>query len=318
MGRISGLRRNLAYKLVSLALAGLLYGVAYTQQNPRTTRSIPVEPEVRALASGLALREPPGNLSVRVSGPASVVDPLDARSIGAVVDVSGARQPGTTRFPVSYSLPQGMSSEVQAVGPTTLVLTVERKVRRAFAIDVIYGDSPPAGTAFARPVTQPNRVSVVGREPIIGRIAQIVAHVDTTGAAGAISEDSELVALDARQQEVEGVEIQPARVRVRIDTRPLEATKSLVLSPVLTGDPVPGFAVSDCVFGPQTVIVSGPQQALANISSLDVPLEQDGLSRTIRRTVALKPPPGLKFVGDGKVRVTLVVKPVSGVAPAPP
>jgi YbbR domain-containing protein len=311
-------RRNLAYKIVSLVLAVLLYGVAYTQQNPRATRTIPVLPEVRGLPSNLTLREAPGTYAVQVSGPAPLIEALDMRTLKAVVDVSGARQPGTARFPVTYSLPEGMDPEAQvANGPSAIPLTLERKVRRAFRVEVSYADTPPAGTEFTPPVTQPGRVSVVGREPVVEGVAKVVARVDTSGAAGAISEEAELVALDAGQEVVEGVEIQPPRVLVRIEIRPTQSIKALVLSPVLTGAPAPGFYVTNYIFDPQTVMVSGPQQRLAGVSSLEVPIAQDGLSETVTRTITLRPPPGLKFAGAAQARVTLVVKPV-GTRPANP
>lgn len=310
-------RRNLAYKIVSLVLAVLLYGVAYTQQNPRATRTIPVLPEVRGLPANLTLREAPGTYAVQVSGPAPLIEALDMRTLKASVDVSAARQPGTGRFPLTYTLPQGMGSEVEANGPSAIPLTLERKVRRAFRVEVSYADTPPAGTEFTPPVTQPGRVSVVGREPVVEGVAKVVARVDTSGAAGAISEEAELVALDAGQEVVEDVEIQPARVLVRIELRPTQSIKALVLSPVLTGAPAPGFYVTNYIFDPQTVMVSGPQQRLAGVSSLEVPIAQDGLSETVTRTITLRPPPGLKFAGAGQARVTLVVKPV-GTRPANP
>lgn len=301
-------RRNFGYKLISLAVAILLYGVAYTQQNPRTSHQVYVTPEVRGLNKNMVVKEPPPGFMVTVNGPAPAVEALRDQGIKATVDVSGI-PPGTLRLPVRYDLPTVLRSQVEHSGPQVVTLTLEPKVRRQFGVDPIFENKPPTGFVYTEPIATPRQVHVAGAEANVSRVARVVAIVDADQEAGAIHQTVDLVAQDRGKNVVEGVEIQPAQASVQIGLRQVPASRRLLLSPVFIGRPAPGFRVVSLAFDPQSVNVEGPQELLEDRTSLNVSIDQEGLSKDTTRTVTVTPPAGLRIVGSAKVTVTLRVQP---------
>lgn len=310
LGRL--VRRNLLYKLIALGTAILLYVIADAQQNPRTVQNIYVQPEVRGLSADMVVSDRPDSFRVTVSGPTALVEALATRGIGATIDATG-RKPGTARLPVQYELPPDLKDRVTINGPGVAGFTLARKIRQEYAVDVIYPNQPPPNYVFRDPIVTPRRITVAGLEADVGRVRRVVANLETSRVTGTIEEEVDLVAQDMAERVVDNVEIEPARVRVRLALKPVPATRTLLLSPVFRGEVAPGFRVVSYTFEPQAVTVAGSPDQLETLTSLEVPINQEGLRENTTRTVTLRPPLGLRILDSPKVTVTIQVQ--SGEAP---
>jgi YbbR domain-containing protein len=302
------LRRNLPYKLISLAMAILLYVVAYTQRNPRIAREIYVQPEVRGVPANMVVRDPPQGIRLRISGPAPAVEALYNRGIKATVNASGLRA-GPARLPVEYDLPRDLEDRVELTGAQVAVFTLAQKMSKRFPVEASYVNQAPFGYVFKEPIVEPPWALVAGLASDVNRVQRVVASVDTSGAAGAIDMDADLVAQDADQRVVDNVEISPSRARVEIPLKEDVSTKRLVLSPVFQGEVAPGFRFVGYAFKPGTVTAAGPPELLAALTSLEVPVNREGLSADTTRTLTLRPPAGLRIVDSPQVAVTIQVRP---------
>ncbi len=89
---------------------------------------------------------------------------------------------------------------------------------------------------------------------------------------------------------VEVVRISPARLRVQLAHR---YSRKAAVRPVIKGNPAPGFEVSEVVFKPPEVTVSGLQAELTDLDWIwTVPLEVTGMKETTTLKANLRPPDG--------------------------
>jgi YbbR domain-containing protein len=311
-------RRNLAYKVLSVFVAALLWAIANAQQNPHVSGDVYVQPEVIGLTDDMVVKaEPPGGM-VSIEGPTAAVTAFKAQPIKATVDVSRARV-GGSQLPILYKLPPGVLLSGE---PRTAEVTLERKIRTVLNVDVLSDEaSAPPGYEFADPAVEPKSVKVSGLAADVARVARAVAVVRTGQSTGDIYQQVDVIAQTQRQQPVEAVQIDPPRVQVRMVLRRAAASKAVLLSAQVEGTPAPGFAVMGYTFTPQTVTLSGTQEELAARSALAVPISVTGLSAPTTRNVRLTLPAGLSLrnSADATVRVRIDVRPIIGpVAPTQP
>jgi len=89
---------------------------------------------------------------------------------------------------------------------------------------------------------------------------------------------------------VEVVRISPARLRVQLARR---YSRKAAVRPVIKGNPAPGCEVSEVVFKPAEVTVSGLQAELTDLDWIwTVPLEVTGMKKTTTLKANLRPPDG--------------------------
>lgn len=312
-------RRNAAYKILSLAIAILLYLVASAQNNPRSTSTATVRATFLRLPNRLA--EPAdaaATLSVRLVGPPPLHEAARA-GLRALVDASDAK-PGRNRLPVRFVLPPGVEGAIDVDAPALTDLVLETKVERDVPVDVwIDQTNPPAGYEYGATVVQPSRCIVAGLKRSVERVARVVARVDGgTAVVGPIDRELSVVALDDGGKEVIGVEIRPARVRFKQTLQRAAATRNVILNPVFRGQPAAGFRLASYRFEPPTVVVRGNATALTSLTSLDIPVELDGLRALSNRAVAIALPRGVQRMDQNAVRLILDIQTETSPPPSEP
>lgn len=305
------LRRNLPYKVVALGMAGVLYGVASAQQNPRTQRDFSVTPVVRGLPGDLLVTGAPKSLFVTVSGPASALRVLPPDGPQTWLDASGAR-PGTLRLAPRYDLPDLARGRVEVrAGRPAVELRVERRLSRTFDID-----TPPLpaalGFSFKPAVVTPAQVQVSGPQSQVERVRRVLARIEPTRGDASVSGTFNLVAQDERRQLVQSVRIAPPQASVRLELTQATATKAVLVSANLTGQEAPGFQVYDAQIEPHTVSVTGLQDRLMLLSGLSVLVDVQNARQNTTRTATPVLPAGVRFAPgtSGRVSVRLRVRPV--------
>jgi YbbR domain-containing protein len=303
-------RRNLAYKFISLAVAVLLYVVAYAQRNPRITQDVYVQPVVEGVPAHLGVSEPPKPYYLKVSGPEPSVTALVRAGIRGKVDASRAA-PGVAKLQVQYDLPPG----VDATGARVVSLVLGPLTSKRVPVRVSFDrQTAPPGKIYGEPVVRPAEVKVVGLADDINRVAQVVAVLEpgTTGAAegGAIDEPGvDVAAQDAAGQVVQNVSLRPGKVRVAVGLIDQPARRNLLVNVRRIGEAAPGFQVVDFRAVPEEIPVEGPQQRLKGLYSLTVGVDVAGLKADTVRTLTVTPPRGVRIAGPAEVRVTVLVRP---------
>ncbi len=107
---------------------------------------------------------------------------------------------------------------------------------------------------------------------------------------------------------VEVVRISPARIRVVLAKR---YSRKAQVRPVIKGNPAKGFEVSEVVFEPPEVTVSGLKSELTDLDWIwTVPLEVTGLKETTTFKANLRPPDGRTIrLNPNTVRAVIHIRP---------
>src|SRR5262249_4743726 len=147
------------YKILSVAIAVLLYAVASAQRNPRVSRDVYVQPKVENLPQTLSIKTEPPGFNITVVGSSAAVEAFRGQAIKATVDLSQG-QTGGNRVAIRY---KNEPQQTDVVGPPFTEVVLEQKRQAHFAVDVDYNpNKADPGYQFKDPVVVPRQVVVSG------------------------------------------------------------------------------------------------------------------------------------------------------------
>src|SRR5262249_3572371 len=119
----------------------------------------------------------------------------------------------------------------------------------------------------------------------------------------------DLVAVDARDEPVTPVDINPASVRVRIPVSSPVTTKTVPVTALVTGQPGDGFEVAATTVSPQVATVTGESSVLAGLASVATnAVDINGATSTVTQSVGLNLPPNIQAVGASTFQVEVTLR----------
>lgn len=206
------LTENIGAKILSLAIASLLWVAIVGEQELATAIDVPVEyrnfPTSFEVSSGMVNRV---NLLVR--GPAGKMTDTFLKEVTTVVDLEGVTRPGDWTFNLdsrAVRLPSGFQLE-RAI-PTQIRMRFEERFARDVPVQIRYAGNPMPGYRIARQEVSPEFLRVVGPRSHVERVQSI--DTDPIDLNGVIAETETRVStfVNDPQLRVEG----SSSVRVRL------------------------------------------------------------------------------------------------------
>jgi len=178
--------RHIGLKIMSIALASLLWLVVAGEQVVERALRIPLE--FTNMPTQLEpLGEPPNVMDVRLRGSSGRLSRIAAGEVVAVVDLQGAR-PGQRLFHVSASdvrAPFGV--EVLQVAPSSLYMTFEPSATKPVPIVPEVEGNPADGFEIVTRTAEPAIVDVIGPQSAVAAVmAAITEPVSVAGASATI------------------------------------------------------------------------------------------------------------------------------------
>ena len=247
----------------------------------------------------------------------SELRPVDIR---VVADLSGLG-PGdhvvpinvqATRSNISFSIPPN------GVEPAAINIRIEpiETVKVPINLDIL--GSPPFSFERGEPEVRYNgapisTVTVSGPQSRVMRVtaARTVANIAQLRASYVATLN--LTPVDASNQPVEGVQVQPATVTVTIPINPVVGLRLVPVSPVIIGTPAPGFVVTGINVEPPLITLTGSSGPLDTISFLATEsIDIADARETVVRIVPLVVPAGTSPAQNepNAVRVTVQITPI--------
>jgi len=158
---------------------------------------------------------------------------------------------------------------------------------------------------------EPTEVHVKGPASVLERVAAARADVLIQSSGLDVDQDVELVAVDTVGDTVPQVRVDPATAHVRIPVFSNRQSKTLPVSPQVTGSPAAGFEVASVTVDPLIVTVEGDADDLESLATVDTqPIAIGGFtgSQTVDADLAL--PDGIVSQVD-QVKVTIAIRAVT-------
>ena len=292
-------------KLLALGLAVLMLAAVAFSQNPPTTKDLTVSIAYNIPRdSNIIVVNPPTTAKVKVTGLADAIGLVNNNSVAATFDLSKA-SPGTNVH--ANLLLHPVVSGVQVVNPVvpytlnidqmaTVKLPVEVRVTRqtqGWQVDQQEAHCPvtPCQVSFTGPASweanlkavafftlpiENNRYNVPTQPVVLERngLAIDISHANTEPA----------------------VSLDPLTVEIVIVAHATTVTRQMVLidaQPV--HGPASGYRVTNVTISPTTVVITGPPDVLARISSTTITLpaiDLSGKTSDYRAQVAIPYPDG--------------------------
>ena len=296
---------KLPQKLGALVVAMLVWLVATADRRANVAQGFDVPLEVRdttgrtssGRSSERAVSGLPTSVRVTLSGTRSRLQALQAGSIEASVDTTGAPD-GSFTLPVEVRPPDG--TRTLRVLPARLQGFVDSQLSRAFVVTL--GATPTPGGVQPKYSVTPQQAVVSGPGRLVKDVAAVITPPVRVAAGGETR--AALIALSRSGVPLTDLTIRPTTVSVR---RSDVATLPLRSLPVVLPAPPPGLALTNVTVSPATVRVVGPAAALATLRSLEAVLTYKVGTATV--TPSFRLPPGVGLLDRVSVSLTVQSQP---------
>jgi len=313
---VRSVRDNTGLAAISVVLAFGVWIVVTQADNPTRSRvfapTIAVEPiNVR---SDVAVVEPVPGVQARVTVSDSVFESLSAGDFLATVDLENLA-PGAYKRPVTIQVvnPRG-GLRVDESLPAEINITLAQLKTKNVPVHVDVNGTPASGYTMGAPVPDNATVDVSGPVDKVDDVTQIVATVNADAATDDIDQSVHLVPRKGNGELVTGVKLTPEITGVRIDVKQQTFSRTVVISPQITGAPAAGYNVVSVTLNPPTVTISG-SQALINATTT-IPtksIDLDDATADVIKGVSLDLPSGAEVTGGPpSVTVTVKIAPIEG------
>jgi YbbR domain-containing protein len=296
--------RHLPTLLLALVLSVTVWISAATAADPVTQRWFgPVNIELIGQDPGLLLiSDPPSQVRVALVGLESVLDRLAVGQspVRAIVDISGL-EPGTHTVPVQVSVISPQLANVVEYSPQSIDIELEAIASQTFPIRLIQRGDVAVGYQAETPVLSQRTVTVTGPQSAVARVQEVRATLDLNRAVEDIERQVNLVAVDATDGAVTGVNISPSQISVRVGVSQRGGYRNVVVKVVVSGQVARGYRVTNISVFPPAVTVFSPDPRL--IEALPgyvetAPLDLDNARDDINLFMPLDLPPGVSVVGQ--------------------
>jgi YbbR domain-containing protein len=214
-----GFRHHLGLKLVSIALAALMWIAVAGEQTVERSLRIPLE--FTNLPSQLeVVGEAPAVVDVRVRGSSGALNRIAAGELVAVLDLRSARA-GQRLFHLGgedVRTPFGV--DVVQVNPSTVSMNFEPSGSKTVPIVPTVEGEPADGFVVGTVTAEPSTVEVLGPVSVLSRLTQAITEpVTVTGASAPVTE---MVNIGVADTSLRLRTPQTARVAVVVAPAPVE------------------------------------------------------------------------------------------------
>jgi len=305
-------------KAVAVVIA-VVFWVAITQNAaPRLVTvafdgRIPVE-RPDNVPAGYVLRGQLADVGVTLRGPSGIADRVALSDLRATLDVKtltlGQAEPQDARVNVTVAR-DGV--EVVDVSPATVSVRLERVTSRSIPVQPRFANSPPSGARAGDAAVSPTEVKVTGPESDVARIVSVLATVRFGDAQTDIETSSPAIPVDAAGQPIDGLQVDPGVVVVKVPVLPIATTRTVPVVFTLRGVVAPGYWVVGVAMDPFAVTVRGDETVLTTLDRVEtLPIDVGDLRATKTLTVGLSLPTGVTLLRPTDVSVTVTVQPLAG------
>jgi YbbR domain-containing protein len=205
---------NFPQKLGALAVAILLWFAATTDRRANITRNLEVPIEVIGLGNDRILTDQPKTVKLELQGARARVETLEGKDVAASLDVSGLEDGFFTQV-LKITLPDGVVRSLEQT--VTVNGTLNQLARESLGVRIAALEPTPAlpgGVLEPKLIRAiPDEVTMVGSQETLDRVQFALALAPKSPAIGR-SLEVRLLAVDAQGRVVEGVRLEPAKIKL--------------------------------------------------------------------------------------------------------
>lgn len=312
---------HLGTLLMALLMALLVWFVAVRADNPFEERLLPdfspvalvnVPPDLILMApvSGVA------QTRLTLRAPRTAWEVFAPDRIRLVADLSGLG-PGQWEAPIQVQLDPALGGAMRVVrlSPETVRVTLEERKTREIPVSLIVQGEPASGYEAGSPILGVRSVLVSGPTSAVDRVSEVQARLSLENARSSFSQMAALIAVDIAGVPIPAVDVTPDSTTIEVAIRQKIGTRDVAVKLVTSGQPPPGYRVTNLSVSPPIITVSSadPQQVLELPGFVETqPLDLSQASDDIIQRLALNLPEGVTTVGEPSVLVQVNIAAIEG------
>ncbi len=270
------LTENLILKILSVFLAILIWLLVLNINDPATTRQISgihvdVLNDSVITDNDMVYKVTEGQtVSVKVTGPRTIVDSLTASDFVAKADFQDISQANSIPISVElddYNLMQKVTIQTQS--PNTMKLKVEDVVEEAYDVQIRYMGSMPEGYLIEKTILEVSTVKIRAAVSVHEKIKEVCVNVDVREATQDFQAE-----LDVKAYTGTGVEVLQATKEATVDVEKILVnnlvyyTKTLPITYAELAQISEDVIVSDVKLSKNNVKVKGKKAVLDGIENI--------------------------------------------------
>ena len=259
------IRHNLFYKPLAVGVAIGLWTYVNSEQNPHARKTITTPLKVRNLAKGYAAEPAAREVNVTIEGLKALVDGVRKEDVTAWVDLSGMKTDKSVMSATSEvktrvaGVPQDDLNLI--VSPKSVRVRVEALSGKRLPVEVKFLAAPPLGYAYSDPVITPASVGVSGKISEVLKVRRVMLPLMGANPNRPIDGRFSVVPVDAKGSVVSGVTLDVDKVRLRLGFVEVPATKAVIVSQNIVGQPRFPARVTGVSIVPSSITLEGRPSA---------------------------------------------------------
>lgn len=260
------LKHNWKWKLASLVIGFFLWSYITAGVNPTQTvtlRDVPIQIRNAETLDNRRLvitQTQPQTMTVVVTGKRNVLGSMRNRDVQAVIDVEGLGE-GTHDVTAKFDKP----TEVVITNneSTSVSVTIEQVVTKHVKVTVEQLGQLEPQYIMESIVSTPDTVEISGARSRVDQVDHLRAEVDVANLTKDSSSNVRIVAVNAENEPVEGIELGLSNVNVAIA---ILKQKEVPIDIAKTGVAQDGYSISDLALVPNKILVKGKTDAIDRLN----------------------------------------------------
>lgn len=311
------LTNNILLKILSLAIAFLVWLIVVNADNPIMTKSFVVtdvqllnEAYIDADGKMCMQDEEQDPVRVTIKAERKVLDKISASDIRAVADLQQAVSLDTDPVMVPIvAACEGISPDNIQVNPQNLSLHVEDKSTQEFVVNVTTNNTKPdRGYEVGTLTSNPEKLKITGPESLINKIDKVNASIDVSDATEDVIEETEVTVIDKNGEAFSDADMSYLNVsKVYVTAKLWRVRSDVKIRAEYSGTPAAGYVAESVTTTPNEISVAGSDTALQTLEEQNniiwIPAEAvdiSGKSTDYEEKVNVSDylPDGLKLTAD--------------------
>ena len=264
---------NLSLKILSVAIAILIWLLVVNADNPIGTKSFVIG-DVQLLneayldADGKMCMQDDKQESIRVTIKTNrkTLDRITASDIKAVADLQQAVSLNTdpVMVPITVSCDKVLPDNIE-VTPQNLSIHIEDKDTQEFVVNVTTNNTKPdKGYEVGTLTSNPEKLKITGPTSLINKIDKVNASVDVDGASVDVTEETDVKIIDKNGEEFTDTDMAYLNIsKVSVTARLWKVRPEVRIKAEYEGTPADGYEVESISTTPNVISVAGSDEALS-------------------------------------------------------
>lgn len=309
--------RNLSNLILSLFLATLVWVAAVREENPPRAGDYPQAIPIQVIppAAGLVTTDKlPETVRLRLLAPESSWSTLTLSKFKATLDLSSLAE-GFNDAPIRISVSDSQVKIVEQL-PKEVSVNLQAELTISLPVNIMVMDEPPIGFINRAPTANPASVTITGPASLVSQVDEAVSEIYIRNAKETLKRLSDVIARNRDDQPIGNLKIEPVKIQITLPIEQRFGYKDVSVSAVISGQPAPGYWVSNILVDPPRLTIVGNPQVLSSIPGFvsTTPINVNRATADIVQSVPLNLPNGVTVVlpenetgGASGVQVTVEI-----------